>query len=63
MRRSLVLTTESARHPFRARLPQYPRAEAMAVPTRPTWQLTRDDVQGFASAYFACFAAVLVFLS
>lgn len=62
MRRALVLTDESARHPFRARLPRHVhRAPASAVRTL-DWRLTAGDVRGFATAYFASFAAVLAFI-
>lgn len=62
MRRSLVLTDESARHPFRASLPPHVcRADAPVV-TRPSWAITRDDVHGFVGAYFASLAAVAVFI-
>lgn len=66
-RRALVLTDETARHPFRASLPQHVTAVAAAPqghesPAQTFWQLTRDDVRGFASVYFATFAAVLVFI-
>jgi len=27
------------------------------------WRLTQDDVRGFASVYFAAFAAILVFIA
>lgn len=63
-RRSLVLTNESARHPFRAILPRHV-TQARAADNAEQggfWQLTRDDVRGFASVYFATFAAVLVFI-
>jgi hypothetical protein len=63
MRRSLVLTDESARHPFRASLPPHVRASAEPMPARPAWVITRDDVQGFVTAYFACLAAVAVFIA
>lgn len=76
-RRALVLTNESARHPFRASLP--PHVTAVAKPRDPQivrtehgrdesaqgqmlWRLTRDDVRGFATTYFAVFAAVLAFI-
>lgn len=62
MRRSLVLTDESARHPFRASLPPHICRGVNVVATRPSWVITRDDVQGFAGAYFACLAAVAVFI-
>jgi hypothetical protein len=29
---------------------------------RSSWVITRDDVAGFAGAYFACLAAVAVFI-
>jgi hypothetical protein len=63
MRRSLVLTDESARHPFRASLPPHVCGSNLAVPARPAWVITRDDVQGFVGAYFACLAAVAVFIA
>jgi len=62
MRRSLVLTDESARHPFRAALPPHVCRPQPIVPTRPSWVVTRDDVQGFVGAYFACLAAVAVMI-
>lgn len=63
MRRALVLTNETARHWFRASLPQ--RREAFAdVPPSGTidWKLTASDVRGVATTYFATFAAVLAFI-
>lgn len=62
MRRSLVLTDESARHPFRASLPPHVCNRSPAVATRPSWVITRDDVQGFVGAYFASLAAIAVFI-
>ncbi len=62
MRRSLVLTDEQARHPFRASLPPHVRRGERVSIERPSWALTRDDVYGFAGAYFACLAAVAVFI-
>lgn len=62
MRRSLVLTDESARHPFRASLPPHVCHGSPVVVTRPSWAITRDDVQGFVGAYFASLAAVAVFI-
>lgn len=61
-RRSLVLTDEGARHPFLATLPPHVRGERLAQPLRKAWVVTREDIRGFASAYFACLAAALVFL-
>ena len=61
MRRALVLTDETARHPFRASLP--PHVCEMRVEARVPWrdQLWRD-MRGFAQAYCACFAAVTAFI-
>jgi hypothetical protein len=61
MRRSLVLTDESARHPFRAMLPPHVREEG--IDARVPWreQLWRD-AQGFAQAYCVCLLAVSAFL-
>ena len=63
MRRSLVLSTESRRHWFRASLPQRRRAFADIAPVAPVaWRLTAQDVRGAASTYFATLAAVLAFI-
>ncbi|WP_284125058.1 hypothetical protein [Parerythrobacter aestuarii] len=61
-RRSLVLTDEGARHSFLASLPPHVRGDTIARAPRSAWTVSRDDVRGFASAYFACLAAALVFL-
>ena len=63
MRRALVLTDESARHQFRASLPRHIRREPVANASRITdWRLTASDARGFATVYFASFAAVLAFI-
>ena len=64
MRRALVLTDESARHPFRASLPAHVLRvpEEEEGPRRSTWALTMADVRGFATAYTACLIAVLAFI-
>lgn len=62
MRRSLVLTDEQARHPFRASLPAHVRSREYENPAESLWRLTEQDVRGFVSTYLAVFAAVLVFL-
>jgi hypothetical protein len=59
MRRSLVLTTESARHPFRASLPPHV-FEAAAPPFR---EVLTEDAKGFVMTYLACFVAVLAFIA
>ena len=61
-RRALVLTNEQSRHPFRASLaPHVTRVDVKEAPVS-LWRLTKDDVRGFATTYFAVFAAVLVFI-
>lgn len=62
MRRSLVLSDETARHPFLASLPPHVRGKAPPFPARPGWAITQDDVRGFVSAYFACLVAVAIFI-
>ena len=63
MRRALVLTDEAARHPFRATLPAHVRNEPASLPRTTDWRLTTSDMRGFATAYFASFAAVLAFIA
>lgn len=64
MRRHLVLTDESARHPFRQSLPPQPAVAAMAQSSgwREALALSRDDVRGFATSYIACLVAVAAFI-
>ncbi len=61
MRRSLVLTDEAARHPFRASLP--PHVCEARIEARVPWreQLWKD-AEGFAQAYCASLLAVSAFL-
>lgn len=63
MRRSLVLTDERSRHPFRSSLPAHIRTNEYEAPAESLWRLTQEDVRGFASTYVAVFAAVLVFFA
>ena len=63
-RRLLVLTTESARHPFRASLPPQvfePLAEAPGGER--SWRLGRRDWRQFLGTYCAGFVAVTAFIS
>jgi hypothetical protein len=60
-RRYLVLTDESARHPFRASLPPHVRLEV--VPEPRSWRLSRGDWRDFLGTWAACFAAVTTFIS
>ena len=66
MRRALVLTDESARHPFRAMLPMSSRVVG-EVENRRSWRLNfgldADDVRLFASSYVACFLATSVYFA
>ena len=65
MRRSLVLTDESARHPFRASLPpQWREMRHEIAEPRVPWRMQLfDDVRGFAQAYCACFVVVTAFIA
>lgn len=62
MRRSLVLTDEAARHPFRASLMVRPelRRDRMVRSTR--WSWAQNDWLGFLGAYVACLVGALVFI-
>ena len=62
MRRSLVLTDESARHPFRASLMVRPdlRRDRMVRTTR--WAWAKSDWMGFLGAYAVCLTGALVFI-
>ncbi len=63
-RRSLVLTDETARHPFLASLPPHVRhgTEPLQLLRRPRW-LSLDSVREFLIAYCACFVAVSAFIA
>jgi len=66
MRRALVLTDESARHPFRAILPMSSRA-VDEVENRRSWRLNfgldATDLKQFAATYSAGFLATMVFFA
>ena len=66
-RRALVLTDESAGHPFLRSLPPHVRRggaepEAGSAP-RAGWRLTGRDWRDFLGAYCASFVAVTAFIS
>ena len=65
MRRSLVLTDESARHPFRASLPPHWREQRheTAEPRVPWREQLFVEVRGFAQAYCACFVGITAFIA
>ena len=61
-RRLLVLTSESARHPFRASLPPHVFTPLAATPSK-SWRMGRRDWRQFFGTYLAGFAAVTAFIS
>ena len=63
MRRSLVLSSEGARHWMRTLIPHRRALFAdLAQPSSFDWRLTASDVRGVATTYFASLAAVLAFI-
>jgi hypothetical protein len=63
MRRALVLTDETARHPFLARLAPHVRRRDSRVPARLQWRVNAQDVKEFLLAYCACFMAASAFIA
>jgi hypothetical protein len=61
MRRALVLTDESARHPFLARLPAHVRSNRRTAP-KIERKASLQALKDFLLAYCACFVAVSAFL-
>ena len=67
-RRALVLTDETANHPFLRSLPPHVRriapeeSQAKAPASATRWGLTLADIRQFTTAYFATFVAVTVFI-
>lgn len=62
-RRALVLTDEGASHSFRAGLPPHVKRDLHDIPAERLWALTREDVRGVASVYFAATAGILAFIA
>ena len=62
MRRALVMTDETAGHPFLASLPPHIRSEIKPL-AEPRSGITAQDVIDFLLAYCACFCATLTFIS
>ncbi|TCD05037.1 hypothetical protein EYB45_05835 [Erythrobacteraceae bacterium CFH 75059] len=65
MRRSLVLTQEHRRHPFRVRLPMPGTMTTRSQAAQDTGVVASaglSDARGVVSVWFAAFAAVLVFI-
>jgi hypothetical protein len=63
MRRALVITDETARHPFLASLPPHVRTSTEPGAPQRTWRITVQDVKDFLLAYCACFLAVSAFIA
>jgi hypothetical protein len=63
LRRALVVTDETARHPFLASLPPHVRGDYAEGPPQRTWRITVQDVKEFLMAYCACFLAVSAFIA
>ena len=69
MRRSLVLTTESARHPYRASLPPHVLLRANEIEPMAPWRerlslgITRKDLETVAATYTAGFLATMTFIA
>ncbi|GAA4768332.1 hypothetical protein [Novosphingobium ginsenosidimutans] len=62
MRRALVVTDETARHPFLASLPPHVRRGIGPIRKAVRKHFTMQDVKEFLMAYCACFVAVSAFL-
>jgi len=62
-RRSLVLTNEAARHPFRASLPVAVAMPKRVPPARLSWlRFSGSDARDFLTAFAATFVVVSVFI-
>lgn len=63
MRRSLVLTDDTARHPFLASLPRHVRRAEEPVVAPWKRALGLRDLRDFLAAYCACFVMVSTFIA
>ncbi len=63
MRRSLVLTDETARHPFLASLPPHVRQGTQPLRVKRSGWFQLSDLRDFVVAYCACFVGVSVFIA
>ncbi|HOB13751.1 MAG TPA: hypothetical protein PKN09_05875 [Novosphingobium sp.] len=63
MRRSLVITDETARHPFLASLPPHVRASAEPPKARRQAWFSLNDLRDFLMAYCACFLATSLYIA
>jgi hypothetical protein len=62
MRRYLVLTDETRRHPFLASLPPHVRLVAEPDQRWRPFAIGADDVRQFLLAYCACLLAVITYI-
>ncbi|MFN9377018.1 MAG: hypothetical protein ACK564_08320 [Novosphingobium sp.] len=62
MRRALVVTDETARHPFLASQPPHIRRGIEPIQRTVQKNVSLQDVREFLMAYCACFVAVSAFL-
>jgi hypothetical protein len=63
MRRSLALTDEGARHPFRRSLPPHVRSGAQPRAMHSYGWFGMQDLRDFMLAYCACFLAVSLYIA
>ncbi len=63
MRRALVVTDESARHPFLMSLPPHVRRGIAPATARSAQGIGTQDVKEFLLAYCACFVCVSAFIA
>ncbi|MFN4114704.1 MAG: hypothetical protein ACK4GD_12265 [Sphingomonadaceae bacterium] len=63
MRRALVLTDETARHPFLASLPPHVRGGTEPVRARTGWRLNAADIRGFFATYLASLVVIGAFIA
>lgn len=70
-RRALVLSQESAGHPFRRSLPPHVFTEPLGIDVEAeenaqaarNWRLNGGDWRSFLTAYCASFVAVMIFIA
>ncbi len=62
-RRALVLSDESARHPFLRSLPPHVRAAPTAAARQRRGRFAVSDLRDFLTAYCACLIAAVTFIS
>lgn len=62
-RRSLVLTDETSRHPFRAHLAPHVLHGGKPVAIQRKGWFSMDDLRDFLLAYCACFLAVSLYIA